>query len=143
MTLLLRELVHHHQLFPLLAVEMVFHHLNLCLEIVILSLLDLERCGDILQIPFIVLDLVLRVPQGEGILAYFVLHLLDELLLLRAFLVHTHHIGTDRLFHGREILQISHEVLILRLYPEHLLVLLSHECFLVDHLLTHDSELVT
>ena len=76
-------------------------------------------------------------------MAYLVLHLLDELLLLCAFLVHTHHIRSDGLLHGGEILEVRHEVLILRLYPEHLLVLLSHECFLVDHLLTHDSELVT
>ena len=41
-TLLLGELVHHHQLFSFFAVEMVLHHLDLCLEIVILSLLDLE-----------------------------------------------------------------------------------------------------
>ena len=82
-------------------------------------------------------------PQSEGILAYLVLHLLDELLLLCAFLVHTHHIRSDGLLHGGQILEVGHEVLILRLYPEHLLVLLSHEGFLVDHLLTHDPELVT
>ena len=56
-------------------------------------------------------------PQSEGILAYLVLHLLDELLLLCAFLVHVHHIRSDGLFHGGQILEVRHEVLILGLYP--------------------------